>query len=362
MNTVIQFLLILLILTSCGQRASKQSPTSETILADSLFYKSVLTTKSILKPAKKEIIVTGKVVSDPDKTITYTPLVDGLVVRTYFSLGEKVPVGKVMLEVRSSELSALQSDIISSQADLTVAERDLRSAQTLYESNMLSEKEYLEAQAKYRQANATHEKNKADIGVYGVNMNGGMFGITAPMSGYVIAKNASPGSTVSAGSDPFFAIADLSSVWVIVNIYANNLQFVKEGMETEVTSVSYPNEFFKGKIEMISQVFDPEDRVLKARIILTNKDLKLKPEMSVMVKLKSQEDKHLVAIPSDAMIFDENNYYVVVREGGPGQFKVKKVEIYERNSQTVFLFSGLEADEDVVIRNQLLIYSELKGK
>jgi cobalt-zinc-cadmium efflux system membrane fusion protein len=130
-------------------------------------------------------------------------------------------------------------------------------------------------------------------------------------------------------------------------------------MNVEMTSFSYPNEIFYGKINSLSQVFDPEERVLKARIIMSNKDLKLKPEMSILVKLKDKTPQQLMAIPSDALIFDNDQYFVVV-EDTHGNFMIRNVALAGHNDKTTYIESGLKVGEKVVVKNQLLIFQGLK--
>jgi len=306
----------------------------------------------------EELTLTGKVEYDPDKIINYVSLVSGIADRTYFSLGDKVQKGQTLLDIRSSDLSSLQSEAVSAESDVKIAQRELQTAQSLYDDNMLSEKDLLEAQAKLKQAQAGYNKIQNDMGVHGTNRGNGKFSIKSPMTGYIVNKNVSSGSTVSTDGDPLFTVADLSTVWVIANVYASNLQFVKEGMEVDITTLSYPGEIFRGKISSLSQIFDPEEKVLKARIVLDNKDLRLKPEMSVVVKLKGETFSRFVSIPTDALIFDDDCYFVIVKEGE--NFKTKEVTLQGHNRKTTYIASGLSAGEDVVINNQLLIYSGLK--
>jgi len=335
--------IVLLFLIACGQNKQSNQP-AEGVIAEA-FLKEVVTVKAVTKQLQKEFTLTGKVTADPDRTISYSPLVSGVVVKSYFTLGDRVGKGQTMLDIRSSELSSLQSE-------LTIAQRNLQSVQALFESGMATDREVVEARS-------TYEKLQVDLVLYGENKGNGIFSIKAPMSGYVIEKHGNAGSTISAESEPLFSITDLSTVWVVANIYAGNLQFVQEGQSVEITSVAYPKEVFRGKINSISQVFDPEDKALKARIVLPNPGLKLKPEMSVVVKLLNKSDAEMITIPSNAVIFDNNSYFTVV---GSKNFEIRKITPYDHHNGITYISEGLESGEEVVIKNQLLIYNELKGK
>ena len=226
------------------------------------------------------------------------------------------------------------------------------------EDNMLSEKELLEAEAKLKQAQASYIKIRNDISVHGTNKGNGMFAVKSPMTGYIVGKNISSGSTVSTEGEPLFTVADLNTVWITANVYASNLQFVKEGMPVSITTLSYPDEVFHGKISALSQVFDPEEKVLKARIVMNNKDLKFKPEMSVLISLKNETNTQFVSVPSDALVFDDDRYFVVVQDRG--DFKIREVRLQGHNNKTTYIASGLSGGEEIVTNNQLLIYSGLK--
>lgn len=301
------------------------------------------------------------VTADPDKTISYSPLINGIVEKTYFSLGDKVKKGQVLMDLRSPELSNLQAELISLESEIQVAERELKTAQELYQNGMISEKELLEARGKSLQANTALERVKTDMAFFGTSKGQGTFSLIAPTGGYITYKNASAGSTVSPDNGPLFTIADLSSVWVVANVYAGELLFVKEGMEGEISSISYPGQVFHGKLSHLSQVFDPDDKTLKARIVLDNKDLKLKPEMSVIVRLKKEYAESYIAVPSDALIFDNNRYYLIVQDAG-SEYAIRNVNLCGHNGEATYLSSGVVENEEIVIQNQLLIYSELKGK
>ncbi|MCC8154222.1 MAG: efflux RND transporter periplasmic adaptor subunit [Tannerellaceae bacterium] len=354
------FALLILVFTACSSGTTHEESVHQTSVNSSFLPNVEVVTVEIANQ-RTEMTLTGKVISDPDRTITYAPLVSGIVEKAYFSLGDKVRKGQVLLDIRSTELSALESELISLQTQVTIAERAYDSARSLYEDGMLSGREYLEAEGEVKQAEAELARVKADISVYGTSKGRGVFAVTAPMDGYIVSKGVSSGSTLTADGDPLFTIADLSSVWIIANVYASNLLFVKEGMEVAVSTLSYPGHQFPGYITALSQAFDPEDKALKARIIMDNKDLLLKPEMSAVITLKEEVDIPLVAVPSEALIFDDNTYFVVV-QNGTGDFSNRNVQLQGHAGSVTYLSEGLQPGEQVVVRNQLLIYAELKGK
>lgn len=345
---------------TCSCSGQKEEPATSSGDIHENFLKEVKTEKALLSNHEEELTLNGKVEYDPDKVISYVPLISGIVEKTYFLFGDKVRKGQPLLDIRSADLSALTSELISAEAEVNIARRELQTAKAMHEDRMISEKDLLEVEYKVKQAEGSYNRVKNDMTTYRPKEDGS-FSIQSPMDGFIVEKNISSGMPVSSENGPLFVVADLSEVWVIANVYASNLKFVREGMDVSITTLSYPGEVFTGKINTLSQVFDPEDKVLKARIKMQNKDLKLKPEMSAVIKLKNESTEKLISIPSDALIFDDNAHFVVIEES-PGDFRIREVEIGSTHNNKTYLYSGLNESEIVVIKNQLLIYSGLKQK
>ncbi|GHS94436.1 hemolysin D [Bacteroidia bacterium] len=356
---IVSCLSLFIFLVSCSNH-TKTTDCEKKEAINPRFLEGIKTEKAVLSHQEEELTLAGKVDYDPEKVIHYTPLVRAVVERTYFSLGDKIQKGQTLLDIRSSELSALYSETITLEAELAVEQRNLQSAQGMYDDKMLSEKEWLEAKARFSQAQASFQRAKTDMSLY-KHKGDGVFSILSPMSGYIVDKQVASGSPVSSEGNPIFTIADLNVVWITANVYAGNLLSVREEMEVEITTLSYPGEIFTGKIDALSQVFDSEEKVLKARILMPNKDLKFKPEMSVVVRLKDKTQTASIAIPNEALIFDDNRYFVVV-EKEDKQFEIKEVSLSGHLGETAYIRSGLEESDKVVTQNQLLIYSTLNEK
>ena len=342
MKRIIYFLFPLLV--GCGGGQQGQTPQERNAISKD-FLQEAVTEKAQTRRLQKEFTLAGKVTVDPERTISYSPLVSGVIVKNHFTLGEYVKKGCVMTDVRSAELSSLQSE-------LNIARRNLKSVEALHRNGMATDNELVGARS-------TVEKLQSDTALYGESQGDGIFSIKAPMSGYVIEKYGNSGVPVSEGDGPLFSIADLSTVWVVANVYARNLQSVHEGQCVEITSVAYPEEVFRGRIDFISQIFDSENKALKARIVLPNPGLKLKPEMTVTVNLLDDSDAELVTVPGSAVVFDNDSYYVIVRNGS---FEIRKIVPAGQHNGLTYISEGLRNGEEVVIKNQLLIYNEIKGK
>lgn len=156
----------------------------------------------------------------------------------------------------------------------------------------------------------------------------------------------------------------------MANVYAGNLNSVKQGMEVEVRASSYPDKVFKGKIDRLANTFDTEERVLKARISIQNSDLLLKPEMFVNVSVAQANDtqdknqERLLSFPSKAMIFSNSKHQVVVYRDNCNMEIVQLEPVYQTASAVMVKetpTAGLVEGDKVVTENHLLIYNQLQN-
>ena len=153
-----------------------------------------------------------------------------------------------------------------------------------------------------------------------------------------------------------YDVANLSSVWVIANIYESDVQYIKVGQNVEITSTSYPNEPFNAKINFVDPVFDPASRTLEVRIDVANRGFKLKPDMYVKIKINTFRGQNL-AVPKNAVIRTGDKDIVYV-EKEKGVYVPRRVKIgYEQDGYYEIL-SGLKEGEVVVSSGGFLIDSE----
>ncbi len=352
----ILFIIISIVIASCGTKQQETKPTEETFAPE--FLKNVELCTVATQNVEQQLKLTGKVDYDPDRIIRYISPASGIVVSTNFNLGDKVEKGQAMVVVRSAELSAMEAERKSLEAEIKILTRDLESIHSMYQDNLSSQKELLEAQGRLGQAEAELEKVKINLSLYGSSGRDGTFVIKAPISGFVVDKNIASGAQIAAESEPLFTVADISQVWIIANVYAGNLAFVKQGIPVDIRALAYPDKVFHGKIDAMSQVFDSEEHVLKARIVMPNTDLRFKPEMAVDLTLRDKHELQMVAVPTEALIFDGDRYFVVKQAGN--SFVVAEVKLYAQTGNTSYLETGLEAGDKVVVKDNLLMYSKLK--
>ena len=188
---------------------------------------------------------------------------------------------------------------------------------------------------------------------------GSEFRITAPISGFVISKDITQNEELrSDRAEEVFTIAQINEVWVLANVNESNIAKVSLGYEAEVQTLSYPERVFKGKVDKIFNVIDPTTKAMKILIKISNPELLLKPEMNATVILKFSENRKLIAIPSNAVIFDKNKNWVMVYKDKTN-IETRQVEVYHKLGEITYINSGVNEFEDVISKNALLIYDAL---
>ena len=356
---VLAFLLILV--SSCSQNNKQVTVVEETGFCLNNFMKDDIIKVPVKKsPISESILLNANVESNPDKKVHFVSLVSGVVTKTYFTLGEEVKKGQLLLEMMSSELSSLSSQKISLQSQILVAQRELESVQEMHIDKIASQRDLMEAQSNLDILKAELQNANAQLNMFSASSERGVFQVKAPTSGTIISKNIASGMQISAESDPLFTISDLSEVWIMANIYAGNIPYVKKDMSVEITAVAYPGELFSGKISAISQVFDSNERVLKARIVMNNADGKLMPGMLVDAKVEKEDGILGNAAPINALIFDDNQHFLVLYKSDC-DIEVRKVTPNVQNNTHVFFENNIEEGEQIIVKNHLLIYNHLKA-
>lgn len=313
-------------------------------------------------PVHGELELTGSVSYDQDHLYRYQSLASGVVKDVRFNLGDYVTKGQVLAEIRTTELSDQSAGLRKAEAALALSERQLRATGSLHDDGIASDKELLEAQNEVAADKLEINRIKETLTIQGGSVDKGVLLIHAPMSGYIVGKKMTTGYQVNAGDDDLFIISDLKKVWVMANVYAAQLGMVKAGQEVAISTTAYPGKVFPGKIARLSNIFDPEEKVMKAVVEIDNAGLELKPDMMVSVNVHMNMEEKALAVPLDAVIFDDDNYHVVVYHG---DCDVRELTISPLSHDKQFYYVNedvLHKGDTIISRNQLLIYNQLKGR
>jgi len=314
---------------------------------------NVATTEARMMPLEKEINAVGMVQYDQARQAKVTAWVAGRIDRLNVNtVGAYVSKGKPVAELYSP-------DLVSAQQEYLLA---LKSREQLKNSPISSISfggEGLVSSARQR----LKLMGVRDSQIAGLEKAGQpviRLPIYTPLSGVVIEKIAQEGQYVNAG-DPLFSIADLSVVWVEVEVYENEFANIKLGQTVSILSQSYPGKTFRGKVAFIYPFLDPKTRTVKVRVELANPGLKLKPDMFVNAMIKIPLGSAIV-VPVGA-VMDTGRRQVVWVEMKPGMFEPREVQVGARAGDSIQILSGVKAGEKVASSGGYLIDSEsqLKG-
>ena len=283
----------------------------------------------------------------------------GVVDRVNFELGDFVKQGQVLGVVKSTEVQDLMQQKRYYQSQIDLFSKQIKTKKELLNDGMVSSTELSEVEHELQAAKIERDKINSTLQMYRAVGNG-QFQILAPKNGYIVQKNMSVGQSITSDNeDALFSISNLKQVWVMVNIYASNLQYVKKGDFVKVRTVAYPDRIYSGKIDKIYNVFDDNEHVLKARVVLENQDLNLMPGLSADIIIdKNTKVGKAFALPNNAKIFENNKEYVVVYTSDC-KMETRKITPIASNEEYTFVSEKFMNNEQIITKNALVIYEEL---
>lgn len=356
------FVSLILIMSACAETPEKlDTTTSNTYCLDEEFKKLVETKTPVKKEITRKIRLTGRVELNPDNVVHFSNLVDGVIVKTFFTLGEHVTKGQVLAEVKSTELTEWQSRKKILSSELKVAQHNLEAIQSMYEDGISSKSELNKAKSEVVSLQSELEEIQSNLELYNASSKSGIFLIKSPTSGYIIEKNINAGMQIEAYGGTLFTIAKLSDVEVQINVHASDIKNIFVGMPVEVQSLSYPDHIFKGKVDAIAHVLESGTGVMKARVHIDNEKMLLKPGMFVDVKVFQETEEEAYKIPLSALIFDNNKNYVV-HYINDCDIQIKEVDFISQNEDFCYVsLESIEATDQLITKEQLLIYEQIKN-
>lgn len=351
---------ILAILASCKQKKEEATVRKSVCITDSLA-KIVQIDTAKDTNMQDELDLSGEVSFDDNSVVKVYPFSSGQVSDVRVSLGDKVTKGQVLAIMRSADIAGDYTDLSTTNSDLSIAKRQLDQTQYLYKNGISSERDYTEAKENYNKALAENRKVQEQLSINGRGNTSanGQYVIKAPESGYIVEKNVTPGSFIrSDNASSLFTISNMKDVWIWANVFESDISKVKVGYAAQVTTLAYPGKVFKGKVNEVSSVLDPDNKVMKVKITLPNPDMLLKPEMFTTVTVTNAERTQSVTVPASSIIFDDSKNYVVLYQG-KCNLQVREVNVIKTVNNVSYIASGLKPGDKLVSKNQLLLYDAL---
>ena len=314
-----------------------------------------------------ELSLSGKIAFNEDKVSKIYPLVSGHVRDVKVSLGDYAEKGKILAIIESSDMANYYNEFKSSQAEVEIARKNLEVISNMRSSGVSSEKDYLVAQNEYQKALAEFKKISEVLKINGSSFSssdstGSGYVIKAPISGFVVEKNITPGMDIRPdANDNLFTISDLKELWASANVFETDISKIRVGAEAEVFTLSYPDKKYISMVERISNMLDPETKAMTVKIRIDNKDFTLKPGMFALISIRLPEDKKMLTVKASSIIYDDNMSFVLKYQGRCN-IAIEKVKIFKSfNDLNYVECDSLHEGNILVSRNGLYIFTALKS-
>lgn len=300
----------------------------------------------------------------------YSP-VTGRISTIVVQQGQVVKKGETLCEIQSPDLGSADSDAAKARATLVTAEQDWRRQKELLSQHAASQRDYEASQAAYFNAKAELDRAQRKARLLGSAQTDPItqdYMLRAPIDGEVIMRGANPGLEVqgqySGGANvELFTIGELDRVWVIADVFEEDLPRVRKGAPIAVHVLAYPQETFEGAVEWISGALDPSSRTAKVRASVVNVGGKLRPEMYATAAITVEAERK-VAIRRSALLLLGEQPVVFVQTGmtpkGQVRFERRPVAVDETIAgDYVPLLGGVQLHDVVVVTGGVLLLGML---
>jgi cobalt-zinc-cadmium efflux system membrane fusion protein len=300
--------------------------------------------------AATQLVATGVVSPDVARTVPVISIATGRVVEVKARLGDTVKKGQLLMRVQSADIASAFSDYRKAQADEKLAGVQLERAKLLYEKGAFSLNDYQTAEDVENKTQVDLETAAEHLRVLGSPLDhpSGIVDVYAPVSGVITDQQVTNAAGVAGlGSPNPFTISDLSHVWILCDVYENDLANVHVGETAEIRLNAYPDKVFRGRIANIGPILDPNLRTAKVRIEVENPGL-MKIGMFVTATFHGEKKETHAAIPADAILHLHDREWVYMPAGNKTfrRVEVTAGETLPNNMQEII--TGVRAGQQVV--------------
>ena len=304
---------------------------------------------AVERASASELVVTGTVSPDVSRNVPVISLASGRVVGIYARLGDTVHKGQLLLRVRSDDVSGGYSDYRKAVADETLARTQLERSQDLYQHGAIAMNDLQVAQDTEEKAKVDLETTAEHLRLLGSNPNrvNAVVDINAPISGVITDQQVTNAAGVQAlGANPF-TISDLSSVWVVCDVYENDLANVRLGDTAEISLNAYPGQVLTGTISNIGAILDPSIRTAKVRIEVRNPGM-MRLGMFVTATFRGQKKEVHTVVPATAIMHLHDRDWVFVPTPDKKFRRLEVVSGAMLPNQMQEIKSGIQPGQQVV--------------
>jgi cobalt-zinc-cadmium efflux system membrane fusion protein len=314
-------------------------------------------TKAVAHDAASELRATGTVTPDISRTVPVISIATGRVVEIKARLGDVVKKGQTLLLVQSSDIAGAYSDYQKAVADEKLSATQLERAKLLYDKGVISQNDLQVAEDTDVKAKVDVKTSAEKLRVLGsanLDQASGTVEVRAPISGVITDQQVTNAAGVAGlGAPNPFTISDLTYVWIICDVYENDLSAVHPGEKADIRLNAYPDRTFTGTISNIGPILDPNIRTSKVRIEVRNpggpgQSELMRPGMFVTTTFHGRKKETHAAVPATAVLHLQDRDWVYVPAGDKSlrRIEVKAGDMLPGNMQEIL--SGVSVGQDVV--------------
>lgn len=330
--------------------------------------------------------VTGTIGPDEARVAHIRPLAQGVIRQVSVSLGTRVSAGQALVTLDNVELGNVVGEyraelaaLRQAQTNLEVRRTALRRAEELIKIEAIAQQTLDERRAEVRNAEASvasaearaakFEEQVRRFGAGDAQLTALRSGaalpntplsqavLRAPFAGVVTQLDAAVGEQVDASRE-LFTIADISTVWVLADVYEQDLARITTKGDVAVKVDAYPNRTFTGRVAYVSDLIEPSTRTAKVRVVVTNREGALKLDMFARIAIPTTDERDTLVVPLDAVQRVDNQPVVFVRES-PSRFKRRDVSVGASARDVVEVLSGLQKDDVIVTAGSFYLKTAL---
>ena len=303
-----------------------------------------------------ELSVTGVVGVDVSRSVPVVSMSSGRIVEIRARLGDDVKKGQLLMRVQSADIADAISNYRQALADDKLAEAQLARSKVLFDKGAISQKDLEVTEDVEEKADAALSTSVDRLRILGADKDhpSSVVDIVAPVSGVITDQQVTTASgTQGLGSPSAFTISDLSRVWVLCDVYENDLALVTLGEEAEIRMNAYPNTVLKGRISNIGAILDPNIRAAKVRVEVDNPGT-MRLGMFVQARFRGQQTEVRGVVPSSAVLHLHDRDWVYVAKGADTfrRVEVRSGQMLPSGGQEIL--SGIRPG-DRVVANALLL-------
>lgn len=310
----------------------------------------------------------GEIVLNADKVAHVVPRLEGVITEVRRNLGDKVLKGEVIAVMDSRELADAKGEYIESVYRLEFARTSFEREERLWKKKISPEEDYLVSRHLFEEARVTQQTAKQKLIALGLSISDieslirnpdqhlARYELKAPFNGVVIEKRVTLGEAVKE-DEPIFVIADLSTVWVDVTVYAKDLNVIQIGQKVTVKSDILGTET-QGVLNYVGPLVGEQTRSAKARVVIPNQDGIWRPGLFITIQVVHEEITIPLAVKAEALQTFRDWDVVFMRAGD--FFEVRPLELGRRDGEWVEVLGGLSPGETYVSKNSFILKADVE--